>query len=252
VLEEKLDTFANSSFKRQKLSQQIISEVRNAIISGKIEPGDRLPTEQELLRNFGVSRLTIREALCGLETIGLLKVNPGLGGGAVVTDVGVETARDGLVNFIFDKNFTIQHLTDVRLNFEPTAARKAANAMSAEKKQELRDILNDCRKKIRAKDEPASLRRLEIYFHTAIIKSTSNPILILLHEFVEYLLWDVKTKLKTDSVFSKSVLKAHEKILAALLQEDADAAEECMRVDILQVHKSLMKIVDSQTVKLRI
>jgi len=52
-----------------KLTAQIVSQVRDAILNGKLQPGERLPTEKELLLQFGVSKHTLREALRALESM---------------------------------------------------------------------------------------------------------------------------------------------------------------------------------------
>lgn len=58
---------------------RIESLIRNKIVSGRLEPGERLPTEEELARQFGVSRITVRTALFRLEIEGLIERSPGKG-----------------------------------------------------------------------------------------------------------------------------------------------------------------------------
>ena len=230
--------------RQQKVSQQVIDRIRQAILTEQLDAGDKLPNEQSLARHFNVSRQTMRESLCALETMGLIKVRSGIGGGAFVTDVGLKPARDGLINFIFNKNFTIQNITEVRLSLEPDAAFKAAEVMTDQERRVLVKILDNCRERIQRQDSLANLRRLEIAFHAAIVKATKNPILILLHNLAEHLLWDVKTQLGTDSEFSGRVLLRHEKILEALFRRDSEAAAEHMRQDIIYVETFLMKLAD--------
>lgn len=230
-----------SPIKPQKVSQQIIDLIRSSILANAAE-GEKLPNERALMQNFKVSRQTIREALCGLETMGLIKLRPGLGGGAFVTGVDIQVARNGLHNFLFGKDFSIHHITEVRLALEPSAAMLAASSMSAGDKENLTVILHDCHKAIEREDDPAILRRLEIAFHASIVRATGNPIWVLLHDFVEHLLWDVKTQLKTRSEFSSQVLLMHEDILEAIMSGDAAAASERMRQDITRVEQYLMNI----------
>ena len=235
-----------SPIKLQKVSQQIIDVIRNSILSNAFAEGEKLPNERNLMDNFKVSRQTIREALCGLETMGLIKLRPGLGGGAFVTGVDVKVARNGLHNFLFGKDFTIHNIAEVRLALEPSAAMLAASSMSTADKEALAGILDDCRQAIEREDDPARLRRLETAFHASIVRATGNPIWVLLHDFVEHLLWDVKTQLKTRSEFSSRVLLMHEDILEAITSGDASAAGELMRQDITQVAQYLMNIAENQ------
>lgn len=232
--------------KPKKAPQQIITKIRSAILTEKLTEGERLPTEPELMRHFGVSRQTIREALCALESMGLLTVRAGLHGGAYVRTVDAGTAQAGLSNFLFGKDFSINNITEVRLALEPYAARVAAVQMNDAAKKDLRALVVKCREAIARQEDIGKLRRSEVAFHELIMAATENPILMLLHQFSEHLLWNVKTKLKTQSEFSLQVLAAHEKILAAIEESDADKAEQYMRDDILQVEQSLVRIADEQ------
>jgi GntR family transcriptional repressor for pyruvate dehydrogenase complex len=237
--------------KPHKVSQQLINVIRQAIVTGEIEEGEKLPNEQDLMHSFSVSRQTMREALCALETMGLIKVRPGLGGGAFVTGVDIAVARDGLTNFLVGKEFTIRHITDVRLALEPSAAMTAATSMSEEEKGSLRVILDQCRDAIASGEDPASLRRMEISFHEMIVRATRNPIWMLLHNFAEHVLWDVKTQLKTQSAFSVQVLQKHYAILDAIERGDPEEAREFMCQDIRQVETALEGIA-KENEKLRL
>jgi len=62
--------------KNVKISQKIVEQIKDIIFSGKLQPGDRLPTEKELAERLNVSRPTLREALTVLEAIGLIEVRP--------------------------------------------------------------------------------------------------------------------------------------------------------------------------------
>ena len=75
------------SVKSDKVSQHIIDQIRNAIFDGRLKPGDKLPSERELIENFKVGKATLREALRSLEVLGFLEIRKGVSGGAFVTEV---------------------------------------------------------------------------------------------------------------------------------------------------------------------
>src|SRR3954453_8271284 len=77
------DIFAPVTIARA--SSSIADQIRAAILSGRLEQGERLPPERELAEQFGVSRVTVRDALRGLEAMGLIEVRVGARGGAFVT-----------------------------------------------------------------------------------------------------------------------------------------------------------------------
>jgi DNA-binding FadR family transcriptional regulator len=64
---------------RQGLTHRVIAELREKIAGGELKPGDKLPTEQALIRHFGVSRTVIREAIAGLRADGLVLPRQGVG-----------------------------------------------------------------------------------------------------------------------------------------------------------------------------
>ena len=69
----------NSVGNKELLSQKVAAEIENAIISKKIPPGDRLPSELELCSQFGVSRTAVREALRTLSAKGMISIEKGRG-----------------------------------------------------------------------------------------------------------------------------------------------------------------------------
>ena len=73
--------------KVERVSEVIENRIKALILGGEIKPGDRLPTEKELSTQFGVSLVTVREALRGLETFGVIRKQRGRGGGIVVTEI---------------------------------------------------------------------------------------------------------------------------------------------------------------------
>jgi DNA-binding FadR family transcriptional regulator len=66
--------------KPQRLLEEVHRQLKEAILAGHYKPGDRLPSEQEFCKAFGVGRPVIREAFRFLENSGLIKVKPGAGG----------------------------------------------------------------------------------------------------------------------------------------------------------------------------
>ena len=77
--------FKTAKFSR--ISQNIVQQIRQAILQGKLKPGDRLPPEKELAEDFGVSKASLREAFRALEALGLLGVRQGVSGGAFIREV---------------------------------------------------------------------------------------------------------------------------------------------------------------------
>lgn len=223
------------------ITQKIIDQIRTAILGGKLKPGDILPPEKELTEQFGVSKQTLRESLRALEHMGLIDVRKGIGGGAHIVEVDIEVTKQSLANFLYFKDLSIEDLSELRKLIEPHAAARAAETMSAE---DLR-VLNELNKQARENLDKKILREMsinEINFHRVIAQTTSNPILVLILDFVEDLLEDFKKVLKPDLAFSKAVLDAHDRIYEAICDKDPEKASAEMYRHVHEVEEHLAKL----------
>jgi GntR family transcriptional repressor for pyruvate dehydrogenase complex len=223
------------------ITQKIITQIRTAILAGKLKPGDILPHEKELTEQFGVSKQTLRESLRALEHMGLIDVRKGIGGGAHIVEVDIEVTKQSLANFLYFKDLTIENLSELRKLIEPHAAGKAAEHISKDDLEELRELNETARGNLN-NDLLEEMSHDEINFHRVIAQNTGNPILILILDFVENLLEDFKKVLKPDLAFSKSVLDAHDKIYQAICDKDPKKASTEMYQHVYDVELHLAKL----------
>jgi GntR family transcriptional repressor for pyruvate dehydrogenase complex len=227
------------SVKTNKVSQHIIEQIRNAIFEGRLKPGDKLPSEREMIGNFKVSKATLREALRSLEVLGFLDIRKGVSGGAFVTEVDMTKARDSFTNFLLFKNLSLKDLSEVRLLLEPYIAEKAIQAITKEDLSRLESLIKDSEQAIK-NDIAFESRKDEIEFHRIIASITGNPILMFILDFVENLLIDTKTILKPGKEFSRKVLRAHKRIYNALLEKNIKKVHEEMVRHIREVENDLL------------
>ena len=227
------------SAKSDKISEHIIEQIREAIFKGQLKPGDKLPPERELMKNFNVSKATLREALRSLEVLGFFEIRKGVSGGAFVTEVDMTKARDSFTNFLLFKNLSLKDLSEVRLLLEPYIAEKATLAITKEDLNRLGKLIKDSEHAIK-NDMAFESRKDEIEFHRIIASITGNPILMFILDFVENLLIDTKAILKPGKEFSSKVLKAHKRIYNALLEKNVKKVHEEMVRHIREVERDLL------------
>ena len=229
------------SVKRDKLPQQIIRNIRNMVLEGRLKPGDKLPSEQELIKRFSVSRQTIREVLRVLEAQGLLRIRPGAGGGTFVREVDIDVTRQSLINFFHQKDLSLRHLLEVRQLLDPYFAETAAKALSPKDLDVLSQIVAEQKRHL---DEGnlAEARRAKIQFHRDLARVTDNPLLILLQDFIETLLEKIKAQLSPDQAFSQHSFECHSRVIEALGRQDAVAARKAMFDDLVSVERDLLKL----------
>ncbi|RPJ14862.1 MAG: FadR family transcriptional regulator [Deltaproteobacteria bacterium] len=231
-----------------KTTDIIIERIRTAILEGKLRPGDRLPSEKELGEKFAVSRQTMRESLRALEHLGLITLRKGAGGGAFIVEVEREVAVQNLANYLYFKDLSITNLSELRRILEPYAARCAAAQISSTDLQRLETINRETRLGIEQQDSEA-VTRSEIEFHRLIATQTTNPILILVLDFVETLLEDFKKILEPDYPFMTTVLLSHEKIYWAISLGDGETAAAEMLDHVIDVEHYLAALQQNKAGK---
>lgn len=226
---------------KEKISKQIVQQIRNAILQGKLKPGQALPSEKELVAQFGVSKHTLREALRALEALGLIVIRRGAGGGPFVSEIDWGKARDYFASFLHFQKFTLDDITEVRLLVEPYITRMAAERIQPEELAELEGVHKACIVAFQ-KNKHKARNEAEVAFHVLLSRIAGNPFLLVLQDFVNHMLADVKHKLKPGKEFATQVIDEHERILAALRDKNAAAAQKAMHDHILEIMKELHKL----------
>ncbi len=234
---------------QNKLTTQIVSQVRRAILGGKLKPGHRLPSEKEMLLQFGVSKHTLREALRALESMGFVEIRQGAGGGPVVSEIDMDNTRDMIASFLYFKKVSVRDLCEVRKVFEPYLAQIATERFSPGDLEKLK-VSHEAYRKSLARNKPDIGE--EVDFHTQLARASGNPVLVLILDFVNSLLTDIKGHLKPGPEFSEQVVAAHQKVLDAIASGDGRAAAEAMFLHSCEVEKGLMKLVSDHQGKQRI
>jgi GntR family transcriptional regulator, transcriptional repressor for pyruvate dehydrogenase complex len=224
---------------QEKRSMHIVSQIRQAVMSGKLQPGHRLPSEKELLLQFGVSKHTLREALRALESMGFIEIRQGAGGGPVICEIDMDNTRDMIASFLYFKNVSVRDLCEVRRIIEPYLARLVAERCSPQDIEKLKSLNEVFRKSLKRR-KPAV--KEEVGFHTLLAQASGNPVMILILDFVNSLLTDLKSHLKPGPEFSEMVLAAHESITAAIASGDGQAAADSMYRHICEVEEGLEEL----------
>jgi DNA-binding FadR family transcriptional regulator len=154
---------------RQGLTHRVIAELREKIAGGELKPGDKLPTEQALIRHFGVSRTVIREAIAGLRADGL--VLPRQGVGVFVLEPEAANAELPLLTLPTRKISDIIESLELRTAVEVEAAGLAAARCSPAQEAEIHSRLKDFEVRVKA-GEPTAAE--DFAFHVAIAEAANN------------------------------------------------------------------------------
>src|SRR5829696_7479645 len=164
--------------RRVRSFDDVVRQLREAIYSGRIRPGQRLPGERQLCEEFGVGRPTLREALRSLEAVGIIEVRPGKGGGSYAVTPSESTVGDALAALVNLRGASLEDLAEFRVDFEAENASWAARRADAGDIAMLRSIVAEARA---AADDPATLREvaaIDVRWHEALARATKNRLRI--------------------------------------------------------------------------
>lgn len=159
-----------------KAGELVARKLRNSIIRGEIREGTMLPSEQEMVQQFGVSRPTLREAIRILESEQLLEITRGLHGGARVLKPSIDVAARYFGFLLQANDVTLTSVFRTRVMIEPAAVRFIAKEKRPEAVQRLRECLEQADAATEATDNALAFSA----FHRIIIEETRNPTLTML------------------------------------------------------------------------
>ena len=167
--------------KQNRIFEDVVEQIQEAILSGQIKDGDRLPPERELREMLQTSRSTIREALRVLEQKGLIEIRLGTGGGAMVKAVSSETITESLALLIASRSISLKHLYEFRERVEGDVAVLATERCTPEHITNLRQLLKEAHAEVQKGPEAArDFLHIDREIHFYLSQITNNPIYIII------------------------------------------------------------------------
>lgn len=219
-----------------RMSGEIVGQVMGLIRSGRIEPGDRLPPERELATTFGVSRVTVRDALRVLEVMGLVDIRVGSAGGAYVTMPSTNVIGEGLANLLMMRRFEPEQIAETRLVLELGILDLVAARITEEDIAELRALCQVSRSQLEA-DAYDTTQSLQ--FHSLLARAAHNPAVTMLSESFSGPLSMAAVRAKeVRSDAHRRTVEEHEAIVDALASGDHGAAREALVTHLLRGHEA--------------
>ena len=173
--------------KSTKVFQNVVDQIQEAILDGRIKAGESLPSERDLKEMFGISRGTLREALRVLEQKGLIEIRLGVGGGSIVKPLDADQVTESLGLLIRSRQVSLSHLAQFREDVEGIVAERAAEERSQDHIQALNSLLGQARQCVDDKaDRRQEFIEIDKKIHIKLAEITANPIFIfILHSIHE-------------------------------------------------------------------
>jgi GntR family transcriptional regulator, transcriptional repressor for pyruvate dehydrogenase complex len=213
-----------------RISEIIVEQIRLLMRQGQLKPGDRLPAERDLCERFGVSRVTVREALRMLESAGLVEIRVGARGGAFVTAPSSNRVGEGLTDLLTLSVISAADVTEVRLILEvgivPLVCERATE-------EDLADLEKICERGEVALRKGEYSMRMSLEFHARVAQATHNPALeMLVESFRGPILMSLEQAREVAPDMGELGTKEHEQFVEAIRRRDAAEATRLMRVHL--------------------
>lgn len=221
---------------RQRLSQAITAEIEHLILEERLSPGDRLPSQQKLANQFGVSAPVVREAIQTLAARGLLDVRHG--SGTYVRKPSLDILARTLKLHVRMNHTSIMPLHEVRTVLESELAALAAERATPDDLATLDAILVKQRKYL---EDPAITNEADLDFHLQLALAAHNDIfLVLLNPLIE-LIREYRSVAIQYRTVNQASLEDHEAIYEAVCDGDSKRARSTMSTHLTRVKNLVLE-----------
>ncbi|ARD47841.1 GntR family transcriptional regulator [Sporosarcina sp. P37] len=225
--------------KPKKIYEEVADALVHLIRSGKLKPGDKLDSVQQLAQNFNVGRSAVREALTSLRAMGLIEMRQGEG--TYVLEFSSDGLKFPLHSAMLMSEEDVFHLLGVRKILEAGAAHAAAVNRTDEDLVKMEEAL------VEMKQHAGDIvlgEKADLDFHFAVARASGNPILVSLMNHVSDLMSESMRETRRICLYSKTAAadrlhEEHEAILTAIKNQSPDAAALNMQAHLQNVESVL-------------
>jgi GntR family transcriptional repressor for pyruvate dehydrogenase complex len=224
--------------KQFRISEEVLSQLKESILLGKFKSGEKLPSERELTEEFQVSRAVIREAIRILEITGFVTLRQGPTGGAFVTDLSFDHVGNAFLDLFLANKVSIPELANVRLYIEPEVARLAAlNATKEDKKRLMEAQEGEFLSVVTTAARIVQFQKV----HHVIAESCQNHFYEAISKSMLRLTYEVVEAVDPDHE-ALHMPGEHKPIIDAVISANAEAARAAMKTHMVKFCKSLLEM----------
>lgn len=228
--------------------ERVVEQVEQAIVDGALKPGQRLPSEREMVAQFAVSRSTIREAMRVLESHGLVRSHPGDPRGAEILAVsGLSLAKQMTLLANVDE-LSLAELVSFRMILDGSANQLAASLHTAEQLLEMKAALAEMHSAIDHGYEAFS--EADVAFHEAVSRASSNSLIQVCSHVVRgvvlSLISDKIERSRNRKALMRESIRHHEEVLAAVAARDGSTAARIARRNLLAYYGTYIPKADRE------
>jgi len=210
-------TLAPLSF--QDRHSLLLDRLKGYITHNHLQPGDKLPTEEVLGEQLGVSRTAVREALRGLEALGIVQAQQGVG--RIVMPFSFEPVLEALSYGLTLEDYSVLQVTDIRKSLDAYFIELSIANITEAQIEALDDIVKQMRRRNEADED---MEREDHAFHEVLYRACGNPLALQLFEIT----WRVRLAALSKSAALKEMppgtVEEHAELLEAIKAQDVGLA----------------------------
>ncbi|ROP80827.1 GntR family transcriptional regulator [Stella humosa] len=207
------------TLKPVKAAQLIAQRVRDAVLSGELAVGDRLPTEKELIKQLGYSRAVVREGLRLLESDGLIHLQAGRNGGAVISSPNTERLVSSLNTILRLQSTTVAEVHEAQRLIEPLVIQLACDRATVEDIAAVRRTIELIEENPGDKD---LVLEQSNRFHTLLGEAAHNNVMAIITTLMREVV--IQMAYSGDAAEALTIARIHRRILDAVEARDVKAA----------------------------
>lgn len=238
--------------RRVRAYEAMVEQVEMAIRNGDLLPGDRLPSERDLMTQFALSRSTIREALRVLESNGLVRSRPGDQRGVEVLAFSTRALSQSIHSLVQLERLTLHDLIYFRMLVEGTLAGLAAGFRTEANLQTLKDSIDAMRSAAGTTADAYS--EADVAFHEVISEIAGNRLLIVCNGVVRASVHNlIAERIASGARKQEQMLEAvqrHEVLYDAIRAGDAQLATRVSRTNLFEYYAPHVSATELDRLKL--
>lgn len=176
--------FMQASLSNKSVVERIVDQITSAIISGELQPGDKIPTEPELCESFGVGRNSVREAIKILAAYGVLEIRRA-DGTYICQEYNYKMLYPVLYGIILQRD-SQQQVVELRKVIDVGIIQEAMDRMQRKDYQMLESVIGEMEMEIEKKNpSPELIFEIDVRFHAVLTAVFSNHLLVSIGDYVD-------------------------------------------------------------------
>ncbi|MEV0237619.1 FCD domain-containing protein [Nonomuraea sp. NPDC050786] len=211
--------------------ERVVEQVEEAIESGALSPGERLPSERELMVQFSVSRSTVREALRVLQARGLVRSRPGDPNGAEVLPFSPATLHKSMTTLARVAELSLAELVQFRMVLDSSAILLAARLRTDAELAEMAAAVAAMREAVEAGQD--AFGEADVAFHDVVARASGNKLIQICTDVVRSIVLKLVAEKLADAddrvALMRQSIRHHEEVLAAVRAGDGPLAARLSR-----------------------